>query len=168
MSSDLAAFQRIESLTKDALMSFERRDKTLKAMSISEVYPVLRDIADRLMSGPVTEDNRYLLLKDILWVVGQLTLRKTLKKKAGILDKSKKTIQEIESIVVSYLARHELDSLGDQISLGEKTKLENLIIELENAIVQENYSVMAELNENVRTKLAQLMQAPDDQNSESI
>ena len=57
MSSDLSAFQRIKSLTKDALAAFEKRDVTLKELSINEVYPVIEDIANRLMSGPAT---RYL------------------------------------------------------------------------------------------------------------
>ena len=155
MSSDLSAFQRFESLTKDALLSFEKRDKTLEALSISEVYPVLRDIADRLMSGPVTEDDRYLILKDVLWVVEQLALRKTLKKKSAILDKSRHTIQTIEAIVVSYLGRYELDCVDNEVSLDEQVKLENLVVELENSILQEKYSVMPELIEKIRTKIAE-------------
>jgi hypothetical protein len=55
MSSDLSAFQRIKSLTKDALAAFEKREVTLKELSINEVYPVIEDITNRLMSGPATE-----------------------------------------------------------------------------------------------------------------
>ena len=147
MSSDLSAFQGIEALTKDALLAFKKREVTLKELSINEVYPVIEDIANRLISGPIDEDARYLLIKDIQWVQSQLFLRKTLKKKSEILKKSKRTIRQIESIAVCRTTRQGLESLGDKISIGEKTELENLINKLEDAIKQKNYAVMKELNE---------------------
>ena len=160
-------FDTIKSLTNDTLTAFEQRELTLKEMSISEVYPVIEDIANRLISGPVDEDARYLLIKDIQWVQSQLFLRKTLKKKTEILSKSKKTIQKIESIVVCHSTRQGLESLDDKVEIGEKTKLENLINNLEDAIKQKNYSVMKELNEVIQTKFAQLMQTSDNQTSEN-
>ena len=167
MSADLSTFQRIEALTKDASMAFEKREVTLKELSINEVYPVIEDIANRLISGPIDEDARYLLIKDIQWVKSQLILRKTLKKKAEILKKSKKTIRQIESIVVCRTTRQGLESLGDKISIGEKTELENLINKLEDVIKQENYVGMKELNEVIQTKFAQLIQTSYNQDTNS-
>ena len=160
-------FDTIKSLTNDTLTAFEKREVTLKELSINEVYPMIEDIANRLISGPVSEDARYLLIKDIQWVQGQLILRKTLKKKTEILNKSKKTIQQIESIVVCHTTRQGLVSLDDKFSIGEKTELANLVDKLEDVIKQENYVDMKKLTEVIQTKFAQLVQTSDNQTSEN-
>ena len=57
-------FDTIKSLTNDTLTAFEKRETTLKELSINQVYPMIEDIANRLRSGPdylpVTTGGTYL------------------------------------------------------------------------------------------------------------
>ena len=81
-------------------------------------------------------------------------------------EKSEQIDLKNQSDALCYQTRKQIEELGDKISSDEKVKIEDLITKLEDATKQENYAVMKELNERIKTNIMELGQKVYSQNSD--
>jgi molecular chaperone DnaK len=79
-------------------------------------------------------------------------------------EKSEQIDLKNQSDALCYQTRKQIEELGDKISSDEKVKIEDLITKLEDATKQENYAVMKELNERIKTNIMELGQKVYSQN----
>ena len=79
-------------------------------------------------------------------------------------EKSEQIDLKNQSDALCYQTRKQIEELGDKISSYEKVKIEDLITKLEDATKQENYAVMKELNERIKTNIMELGQKVYSQN----
>ena len=82
-------------------------------------------------------------------------------------EKSEQIDLKNQSDALCYQTRKQIEELGDKISAEEKEKIEDLIIKLEDATKQENYAVMKELNERIKTNIMELGQKVYSQNTDA-
>ena len=73
-------------------------------------------------------------------------------------EKSEQIDLKNQSDALCYQTRKQLEELGDKITSEEKEKIEDLISKLEDATKQENYAVMKELNERIKTNIMEVGQ----------
>jgi molecular chaperone DnaK len=87
-------------------------------------------------------------------------------------EKSQQIELKNQSDSLCYQTRKQLDELADQVSTEKRASVEELITKLEEATKAENYDVMKELNEQIKTSVMELGQqvynksADDNNNSE--
>jgi molecular chaperone DnaK len=72
-----------------------------------------------------------------------------------------------QSDALVYQTRKQLEELGDKVPADEKTKLDELITKLEDAIKNEDYTIMKELNESIKNKMMELGQQAYSQNPDA-
>ena len=147
----------IWSLTKSTENAFDQREMSLRQLAIGEISPTIEKIKSILSAGPITEETRLNLVKELDWVQTQLSLRKKVRKETAILTTVKTTVKQVQCIILCHESWHKLKALDSKISSRKKVRLRNLINKLEEAIKQKNYTVMKELNEVIQTNFAQLM-----------
>jgi len=82
-------------------------------------------------------------------------------------EKSEQIDLKNQSDALCYQTRKQIEELGDKISADEKEKIEDLIVKLEDATKQENYAVMKELNERIKTNIMELGQKVYSQNTDA-
>jgi molecular chaperone DnaK len=82
-------------------------------------------------------------------------------------EKSEQIDLKNQSDALCYQTRKQIEELGDKISAEEREKIEDLIIKLEDATKQENYAVMKELNERIKTNIMELGQKVYSQNTDA-
>jgi molecular chaperone DnaK len=87
-------------------------------------------------------------------------------------EKSEQIELKNQSDSLCYQTRKQLDELTDQIAPEKKESVENLLIKLEEATQSENYAMMKELNEQIKTSIMELgqqvyNQSPNDDKSAS-
>jgi molecular chaperone DnaK len=87
-------------------------------------------------------------------------------------EKSEQIELKNQSDSLCYQTRKQLDELADQIAPEKKESVENLVIKLEEATQSENYAMMKELNEQIKTSIMELgqqvyNQSPNDDKSAS-
>ena len=73
-------------------------------------------------------------------------------------EKSEQIDLKNQSEALVYQTRKQLEELGDKVEADEKTKLEGLISQLEEATTSENYTVMKEVNESIKTCMMEIGQ----------
>jgi molecular chaperone DnaK len=73
-------------------------------------------------------------------------------------EKSEQIELKNQSDSLCYQTRKQLDELTDQITTEKKESVENLLIKLEEATQTENYAMMKELNEQIKTSIMELGQ----------
>ena len=157
----------IWSLTKSTENAFDQREMSLRQLAIREISPTIEKIKSILSAGPITEETRLNLVKELDWVQTQLSLRKKVRKETAILTTVKTTVKQVQCIILCHESWHKLKALDSKISSRKKVRLRNLINKLEEAIKQKNYTVMKELNEVIQTNFAQLMQTSYNKNSDN-
>ena len=157
----------IWSLTKSTENAFDQREMSLRQLAIGEISPTIEKIKSILSAGPITEETRLNLVKELDWVQTQLSLRKKVRKETAILTTVKTTVKQVQCIILCHESWHKLKTLDSKISSRKKVRLRNLINKLEEAIKQKNYTVMKELNEVIQTNFAQLMQTSYNKNSDN-
>ena len=72
-----------------------------------------------------------------------------------------------QSDALVYQTRKQLEELGEKVPADEKTKLDELITKLEDAIKNEDYTTMKELNESIKNKMMELGQQAYGQNPDA-
>ena len=82
-------------------------------------------------------------------------------------EKSEQIDLKNQSDALCYQTRKQIEELDDKISADEKEKIEDLIVKLEDATKQENYAVMKELNERIKTNIMELGQKVYSQNPDT-
>jgi molecular chaperone DnaK len=73
-------------------------------------------------------------------------------------EKSEQIELKNQSDSLCYQTRKQLDELKDQIATEKKESVESLLIKLEEATQSENYAMMKELNEQIKTSIMELGQ----------
>ena len=82
-------------------------------------------------------------------------------------EKSQQIELKNQSDSLCYQTRKQLDELAGQISNEKKESVEKLITQLEEATKTENYDVMKELNEQIKTSIMELGQQVYDKSAEN-
>ena len=73
-------------------------------------------------------------------------------------EKSEQIDLKNQSDALLYQTRKQLDELGDKVPMDEKSKLEELLKQLEDVTKNEDLSAMKELNEKIKTSMMELGQ----------
>jgi molecular chaperone DnaK len=82
-------------------------------------------------------------------------------------EKSEQIDLKNQSDALVYQTRKQLEELGEKVTIDEKSKLEELLTKLEEAIANGNYGSMKELNENIKTIMMEVGQKAYSQNPDS-
>ena len=104
-------------------------------------------------------------LGNFLWLIGLHVHAEA--NAATDKEKSEQIDLKNQSDALCYQTRKQIEELGDKISADEKEKIEDLIVKLEDATKQENYAVMKELNERIKTNIMELGQKVYSQNTDA-
>merc|ERR1712196_651506 len=81
-------------------------------------------------------------------------------------EKSEQIDLKNQSDALLYQTRKQVEELGNKIATDEKSKLDDLLTKLEEAVKGEDYTRMKELNESIKTRMMEIGQQVYSQNSD--